>query len=163
MSETTPSPAPTVAADAPTPAQVRLAAEALKNAIDRHLAAVESRVDELDPSVLEAFDALAAAAEEYDELLYSVHDEVTPFEVPTETPSAYAGPEQVESFSVFIRRDYLVADPDALAAAVAGAEGASSAEPDSRGVVADLFDAFDVDEVAYRAEEIGLEPGESTL
>ena len=81
MSETTPSPAPTVAADAPTPAQVRLAAEALKNAIDRHLAAVESRVDELDPSVLEAFDALAAAAEEYDELLYAVHDEVTPFEV----------------------------------------------------------------------------------
>jgi len=49
-------------------------------------------VDELDPAVLEAFDALAAAAEEYDELLYTVHDEVTPFEVPAEPAAAYSGP-----------------------------------------------------------------------
>lgn len=164
MSETTPSAAPSLNGTPPTAAQVREAAEALKAAIDRHLAAVEARADELDPSVLEAFDALAAAAEEYDELLYTVHDEVTPFEVPAEPAPAYAGPERVEAFSVFIRRDYLIADPEALAAAARTASGDFEAEgADSRAAVAELFDAFDVDEITYRAEEIGLEAAEATL
>jgi len=164
MSETTPSVPSLLNGTPPTPAQVRESAEALKAAIDRHLAAVEARVDELDPAVLEAFDALAAAAEEYDELLYSVHDEVTPFEVPAEPASAYAGPEQVEAFSVFIRRDYLIADPAALAAAARNAgESFEPEEADSRAAVAELFDAFDVDEITYRAEELGLEAGEATL
>jgi hypothetical protein len=164
MSETTPSAQSLLNGTPPTPAQVREAAEALKAAIDRHLAAVEARVDELDPAVLEAFDALAAAAEEYDELLYSVHDEVTPFEVPAEPAPAYAGPEQVDAFSVFIRRDYLIADPEALAAAARNAgEGYEAEGADNRAAVAELFDAFDVDEITYRAEEIGLEAGEATL
>lgn len=164
MSETTPSAAPSLNGTPPTPAQVREAAEALKAAIDRHLAAVESRADELDPSVLEAFDALAAAAEEYDELLYAVHDEVTPFEVPAEPAPGYAGPERVDAFSVFIRRDYLISDPEALAAAARNAGGDFEAEgADSRAAVAELFDAFDVDEITYRAEEIGLESAEATL
>lgn len=164
MSETTPSAAPSLNGTPPTPAQVRAAAEALKAAIDRHLAAVEARADELDPSVLEAFDALAAAAEEYDELLYTVHDEVTPFEVPAEPAPGYAGPEQVEAFSVFIRRDYLIADPEALATAARNAAEDFDAEAgDSRAAVAELFDAFDVDEITYRAEEIGLEAAEATL
>ena len=164
MSETTPSALPILTAIVPTSTQVREAAEALKAAIDRHLAAVESRVDELDPAVLEAFDALAAAAEEYDELLYTVHDEVTPFEVPAEPAAAYAGPEQVEAFSVFIRRDYLVTDGEALAAAARNVtEDFDPETADSRTAVAELFDAFDVDEISYRAEELGLEAGEATL
>lgn len=164
MSETTPSAAPSLNGTQPTAAQVRVGAEALKAAIDRHLAAVESRVDELDPAVLEAFDALAAAAEEYDELLYTVHDEVTPFEVPAEPAPGYAGPEQVEAFSVFIRRDYVISDPEALATAARNAGEDFDAEPgDSRAAVAELFDAFDVDEITYRAEEIGLEAAEATL
>jgi hypothetical protein len=164
MSETTPSAPPAVADTQPTPEQVREAAEALKAAIDRHLAAVEARVDELDPAVLEAFDALAAAAEEYDELLYTVHDEVTPFEVPAEPAPAYAGPERVEAFSVFIRRDYLVTDAEALAAAASNvAEDFDAQAADSRAAVAELFDAFEVDEITYRAEEIGLEAAEATL
>lgn len=164
MSETTPSAVPSLNGTPPTPAQVREAAEALKAAIDRHLAAVESRADELDPSVLEAFDALAAAAEEYDELLYAVHDEVTPFEVPAEPAPGYAGPERVEAFSVFIRRDYLISDAEALAAAARNASEDFGAEgADSRAAVAELFDAFDVDEITYRAEEIGLESAEATL
>jgi hypothetical protein len=164
MSETTPSAAPSLNGTPPTPTQVREAAEALKAAIDRHLAAVEARADELDPTVLEAFDALAAAAEEYDELLYTVHDEVTPFEVPAEPVPAYGGPEQVEAFSVFIRRDYLISDPEALAAAARNASGNFEAEgTDSRAAVAELFDAFDVDEITYRADEIGLEAAEATL
>ncbi len=164
MSETTPSAAPSLNGTPPTPAQVRAAAEALKAAIDRHLAAVEARADELDPSVLEAFDALAAAAEEYDELLYTVHDEVTPFEVPAEPSPGYAGPEPVEAFSVFIRRDYLIADPEALVTAARNAgEDFDAEDGDSRAAVAELFDAFDVDEITYRAEEIGLEAAEATL
>lgn len=168
MPETKSSAGPVVTAQPsaaqPTAAQVRAAAEAFKNAIDRHLAAVESRSDELDPAVLEAFDALAAAAEEYDELLYAVHDEVTPFEVPAENPEAYAGPEEVEAVSVFMRRDYLVVDPDLLlAAARSAAEDFDPEQGDNRAALAELFDAFDADEIAYRAAELGLESAESTL
>lgn len=164
MSETTPSAPPSLNGTQPTAAQVRAAAEALKIAIDRHLAAVEARTDELDPSVLEAFDALASAAEEYDELLYTVHDEVTPFDVvPPESDAGYAGPEQVEAFSVFTRRDFLITDADALAAAAGNVSEDFDPElGDSRAAVAELFDAFDADEISYRAEEIGLEAVEAT-
>lgn len=164
MSETTPSAPPSLNGTQPTPAQVRAAAEALKAAIDRHLAAVEARTDELDPSVLEAFDALASAAEEYDELLYTVHDEVTPFDVvPPESDAVYAGPEQVEAFSVFVRRDFLITDAEALAAAAGNvSENFEPESGDSRAAVAELFDAFDADEISYRAEEIGLEAIEAT-
>lgn len=164
MSETTPSAPPSLNGTQPSPAQVRTAAEALKTAIDRHLAAVEARTDELDPAVLEAFDALASAAEEYDELLYTVHDEVTPFDVvPPESDAAYAGPEQVQAFSVFTRRDFFITDPEALAAAAGNASEEFDAQVgDSRAAVAELFDAFDADEISYRAEEIGLEAVEAT-
>ncbi|MGW3464248.1 hypothetical protein ACWDE9_33745, partial [Streptomyces olivaceoviridis] len=67
----------------PTAAEVRAAAEAVKTALDRHLAAVERRSGEDDPAVSEAFNQLAAAAEAYDELLYDRYDEVTPFEIPS--------------------------------------------------------------------------------
>lgn len=151
-------------ATAATPAEVRQAAEALKSAIDAHLRAVESRVDELDPAVLEAFDALAAAAEEYDELLYAVHDEVTPFEVMADTQPDYAGPDEIEALSLFIRRDYLVADPDALAAAArTAAEGVDPETATTRSALLDIFDSYDADEIAYRAEELGLQPGDSTM
>lgn len=66
----------------PTAAEVRAAAEAVKAALDVHLAAVERRSGEDDPAVYEAFNELAAAAEEYDELLYDRYDEVTPSRSP---------------------------------------------------------------------------------
>lgn len=164
MSETTPSAPPSLNGTQPTPAQVRMAAEALKTAIDQHLAAVEARTDELDPAVLEAFDALASAAEEYDELLYTVHDEVTPFDVvPPESDAVYTGPEQVQAFSVFTRRDFFITDPEALAVAAGNVSEEFDPESgDSRAAVAELFDAFDADEISYRAEEIGLETVEAT-
>lgn len=62
----------------PTAAEVRAAAEAIKAALDHHLEAVERRTGDDDPAVYEAFNALAAAAEFYDELLYDRYDEVTP-------------------------------------------------------------------------------------
>ena len=58
----------------PTAAEVRAAAEAVKTALDRHLAAVERRSGEDDQAVYEAFNELAAAAETYDELLYDRYD-----------------------------------------------------------------------------------------
>ena len=102
----------------PTAAEVRAAAEAVKTALDRHLAAVERRTGEDDPAVYEAFTELAAAAEEYDELLYDRYDEVTPFEIPgtDDTLPPYTGPEEPNALSVLIRRDYAVVEPQRLLA-----------------------------------------------
>lgn len=164
MPETSPSVTPQPSSTPATAAEVRQAAEALKSAIDAHLRAVEARVDELDPQVLEAFEELAKAAEEYDELLYAVHDEVTPFEVLTEPQQEYNGPDEIEALSLFIRRDYLVADPEALvAAARTAAEGVDPETATVRSALLDIFDAYDADEIAYRAEELGLEPADSTM
>lgn len=156
----------------PTAAEVRAAAEAVKTALDRHLAAVERRSGEDDPAVYEAFNQLAAAAETYDELLYDRYDEVTPFEIPgAEDPlPPYTGPEEPNALSVLIRRDYTVVEPQRLLAQAqrieaadfgAGAEeGAAGTVPGALGI---LFGEFEADEIASRHKEFGLEEGDSTL
>jgi hypothetical protein len=58
---------------------VRSTLEALKSALDSHLAAVTSRAGENDPRVQAAYDSLASAAEAYDDALFSTYEEVTPF------------------------------------------------------------------------------------
>ncbi|NUU20590.1 MAG: hypothetical protein HOV68_03595 [Streptomycetaceae bacterium] len=159
----------------PTPEQVRAAAEALKSAVDRHLAAVERRQGESDPAVFAAYDELAAAAEAYDELLYDVYDEVTPFEVPDRSEAEeYLGPENPEAISVLIRRDYVVKDALTLLDHARRAD-ADSDEPGELGelggdgiettstALAVLFDVYDPDEIAQRADELGLESGDSSL
>jgi hypothetical protein len=158
----------------PTAAEVRAAAEAVKTALDRHLAAVERRSGEDDPAVYEAFNELAAAAEEYDELLYDRYDEVTPFEIPgTEDMPPYTGPEEPSALSVLIRRDYTVVEPQRLLAQAQRVEAAD--EPSGVGVGDDeasatvhgalgvLFGEFEADEIASRHKEFGLEEGDSTL
>ncbi|MDX3245081.1 hypothetical protein [Streptomyces sp. ME18-1-4] len=155
----------------PTAAEVRAAAEAVKTALDRHLAAVERRSGEDDPAVYEAFNELAAAAEVYDELLYDRYDEVTPFEIPGAEDSLppYEGPEEPNALSVLIRRDYAVAEPQRLLAQAQRVEAA-----DDEGVGAEvagtvhgalgiLFGEFEPDEIASRHKEFGLEEGDSTL
>lgn len=153
----------------PTVAEVRAAAEAVKAALDRHLAAVESRIGDDDPDVYAAFNELAAAAEEYDELLYDRYDEVTPFEIPTpEDGLPYTGPAEPAAFSVLIRRDYAVVEPARL---IAQAERVVAhdreAELDRDGGTADalgvLFGEYEPDEIASRAKDFGLEEGDSTL
>jgi hypothetical protein len=167
----------------PGAAEVRAAAGALKEAIDRHLAAIERRAaapaagDEADAEVFAAFNEMAAAGEVYDELLYDAYDEVTPFEVPeTDGTAAYSGPEEPEALSVFIRRDYAVIEPRRLLAQArrvaeldpeaaredeAGAEEtAGSSMPAALGV---LFGEFEPDEIASRHKEFGLEEGDATL
>jgi len=156
----------------PTVSEVRTAAEALKAAIDRHLAAVEARTGENDPDVFAAYEGLAAAAEAYDEALYDAYDEVTPFEVPRDGSSeAYAGPEEPEALSVLIRRDYLISDPERLrsrAARLESGTGAADAAPGSavggvNAALGILFGEYEPDEIASRCDEFGLEEGDSTL
>lgn len=156
----------------PTPEQVRVAAEDLKAAIDRHLDAVIRRQGEADPDVFEAFDALAAAAETYDELLYEVYDEVTPFEVPEGSDDEGEEPAEPEALSVFIRRDYHVADPDTLIESAREAAAAEEGPEDEAGRIpvtgivaaaAVLFDTYEPDEIHARCEELGLWPGDDTL
>ncbi|AJE39904.1 hypothetical protein [Streptomyces nodosus] len=155
----------------PTAAEVRAAAEAVKTALDRHLAAVERRTGEDDPAVYEAFNELAAAAEEYDELLYDRYDEVTPFEIPgaEESLPPYLGPEEPNALSVLIRRDYAVAEPQRLLAQAQRVEAADeelaagSSADTVHGALGVLFGEFEPDEIASRHTEFGLEEGDSTL
>ncbi|MEU6867997.1 hypothetical protein ABZ924_32985 [Streptomyces sp. NPDC046876] len=153
----------------PTVAEVRAAAEAVKAAIDRHLAAVESRIGDEDPAVYAAFNELAAAAEEYDELLYDRYDEVTPFEIPTpEDGAPYAGPAEPAAFSVLIRRDYTVVQPSRL---IAQADRVAAHDRDAElvhdggtaGALGVLFGEYEPDEIASCAKDFGLEEGDSTL
>ncbi|MBC9715440.1 hypothetical protein H9Y04_23095 [Streptomyces sp. TRM66268-LWL] len=161
----------------PTAAEVRAAAEAVKTALDRHLAAVEGRSGEDDPGVYEAFNELAAAAEAYDELLYDTYDEVTPFEIPAAEDDLppYAGPAEPNALSVLIRRDYAVVEPQRLlaqaqrvadleadteAGELSGAEEVGGSVHAALGVV---FGEFEPDEIASRHKEFGLEEGDSTL
>ncbi|MFD0313911.1 hypothetical protein [Streptomyces flavalbus] len=155
----------------PTAAEVRAAAEAVKTALDRHLAAVEGRSGEDDPGVYEAFNELAAAAEAYDELLYDRYDEVTPFEIPgaEDALPPYTGPEEPSALSVLIRRDYTVVEPQRL---LSQAQRVEAADDDGSGVEAAatvhgalgiLFGEFEPDEIASRHKEFGLEEGDSTM
>ncbi|MGW4021024.1 hypothetical protein [Streptomyces sp. NPDC005009] len=152
----------------PTAAEVRAAAEAVKTALDRHLAAVERRSGEDDPAVYEAFNQLAAAAEAYDELLYDRYDEVTPFEIPgAEDAPPYTGPEEPAALSVLIRRDYAVVEPQRLRAHAQRIEAADDETSEASGTVHGalglLFGEFEPDEIASRHKEFGLEEGDSTL
>jgi hypothetical protein len=149
----------------PIVAEVRAAAEAVKVAIDRHLAAIESRSGDNDPAVYAAFDALASAAEAYDELLYDTYDEVTPFEVPvSDALPAYAGPEDPEAISVLIRRDFAVAEPQRLIAQASRvADGLVDDETTVGAAVSALFGEYEPDEISSRHEDFGLEEGDSTI
>ncbi|MFE7468654.1 hypothetical protein ACFU6R_31730 [Streptomyces sp. NPDC057499] len=158
----------------PTAAEVRAAAEAVKAALDHHLAAVERRTGDDDAAVYDAFNALAAAAEFYDELLYDRYDEVTPFEIPGADDSLppYTGPEEPNALSVMIRRDYAVVEPPRL---LAQAQRIADADRDGVGAAAAvvgssvhaaigvLFGEYEPDEIASRHTEFGLEEGDSTL
>ncbi|MCP3770574.1 MULTISPECIES: hypothetical protein [Streptomyces] len=159
----------------PTAAEVRAAAEAVKTALDRHLAAVERRSGEDDPAVYEAFNELAVAAETYDELLYERYDEVTPFEIPAAEDALppYTGPEEPSALSVLIRRDYAVAEPQRLLAHAQRIEAADDDISDGsdtsetsgtvHGALGLLFGEYEPDEIASRHKEFGLEEGDSTL
>ncbi|EST39751.1 hypothetical protein N566_00440 [Streptomycetaceae bacterium MP113-05] len=173
-------------AEQPTAADVRAAAESVKAALDRHLEAVERRAEaltrgnaapEADTAVYAAFDELAAAGEAYDELLYDVHDEVTPFDIPGgDTMPDYTGPDEPRALSVFIRRDYTVTEPHRL---LSQAQRVTDLDPESaedetewsggaagrsvHAALGVLFGEFEPDEIATRHKEFGLDEGDATL
>jgi hypothetical protein len=159
----------------PTAAEVRAAAEAVKAALDRHLEAVENRTGDDDPAVYAAFNALATAAEAYDERLYDRYDEVTPFEIPGVEDSLppYEGPEEPNALTVLIRRDYAVVEPQRLLAQSQriadldreddGAEAGAVVGASVHAALGVLFGEFEPDEIASRHKEFGLEEGDSTL
>lgn len=167
----------------PSAAEVRAAAEALKNALDRHLAAIERAAAapegdaEARAEVYVAFNQMAAAGEAYDELLYDGYDEVTPFEVPaSEGTAPYTGPGTPEALSVFMRRDYTVNDVGRLLSqarriAELDPEATEVGEVDDEETVGQsvqaalgvLFGEFDPDEIATRHLEFGLVEGDATV
>lgn len=61
--------------------RTRLLLEVLVTALREHLEAAEGRTGESDPAVYAAFDHVRESFEAYEEALYDVHDEVTPFVV----------------------------------------------------------------------------------
>jgi hypothetical protein len=149
---------------------VRRAAEALKQAVDSHLAAVEARSGESDPVVQDAYTALHDAAQRYDDLLFEVHDEVTPFvfsegarTLDVVDDEAYeVEPEWV---SMFARWEFAVDDREALMDAgriaahepwMHGAEEQSEQEADVGDAFGRLVDAYGHDVLVDRAEEFGL-------
>ena len=150
---------------------VRRAAEALKRAVDSHLAAVEARSGESDPVVQDAYTALHDAAQRYDDLLFEVHDEVTPFVFSEGTRTLdLVDDEEYEVepdwVSMLARWDFAVGDRDALmeAARVAahqswvrdGEEQAEEAADDLGDAFGQLVDAYGHDVLVDRAEEFGL-------
>jgi hypothetical protein len=76
--------------DRPGAEDVRRAAEALKDAIDRHLFAVETRLGDLDFGLEQAYGDLADVGERYNALMLDAYDEVTPFVVAGEPEGGYA-------------------------------------------------------------------------
>jgi hypothetical protein len=152
----------------PNAADVRAAAEALKLAIDRHLEAVENRSGEQDEKVQDTYAALHAAAEVYDDLLFEVHDEVTPFSfvsAPVEGPDAG----DIDAVSIVARRDYEIVDRERLLAAgralfaddTEAAEVVDSVE-DASSAVAVLFDRYELEGFDANAEQAGLLPAGAT-
>jgi len=145
--------------------EIRAAVEAFKAALDRHLDAIENRSGGDDPAVYAAFEALASAAEQYDELLYDSYDEVTPFEVPAgDTMPEYAGPDELEAVSVLIRRDYTIVEPERLfAQARRAGDGDDTVSATVNAAIGAIFGEYEPDEIAQRHKEFGLEEGDSTM
>lgn len=153
---------------------VRAAAGSLKAAIDRHLAAVEARTGEGDVAVQDSYTELHDAAERYDDLLFEVYDEVTPFVLAEGPHGAVAevadvGEAAVEPsyVSLLARWDLEIVDRDALVEAghsaarepwIQEAEGAEDFDEASDISMAfgQLIDAYGRDQLVDRAEDFGL-------
>ncbi len=106
----------------PTPEQVRRAARDLKEAIDAHMFAVETRLGDEDPAVESAFDHLRHMGHLYDELMFQAHEEVTPFGEELPDPDDFGPSEEFPGdpgdmpplVSLYLRRDYAVLDSQLL-------------------------------------------------
>jgi hypothetical protein len=139
------------------PGSARAAADRLREALERHLAAAENRSSEHDPAVQRAYRELRAAAADYDLALYEEFDEVTPFDLPE--PAAGAeddGEILLDRLTLVARWDFSVIDADRLFAA---AEQAVGEEVDNEAVaLAALVAAVGHSRVGAAAAQAGLRP-----
>ncbi|MGH8824896.1 MAG: hypothetical protein ACRDVN_10510 [Jiangellaceae bacterium] len=151
--------------------QARLndALDDLTDALEAHLGACMESTGESDVAVQEAYTSLRDAASRYDDLLFSVLDEVTPWEF-AEGPQVEGEGEEREgapaTIALLVRRDYTIADDDALISAAR--EAYAELYPDDAEHVAvsdvdsaeralyQLLHAYGVDGLHNRAEPAGL-------
>jgi len=145
-------------------------------ALTSHFHAVRNRRDEADPEVQAAYTRLRSAAERYDDMLFELTGEVTPWEFPEGPPADVeyedrgAAPDAV---TVMVRRDYGIADPAGLL--LAGREAYADLYPGDppEAAVADvshpgralyqLLHAYGVDGLDNRAQNAGLAPHGGTV
>lgn len=156
--------------------RLHAALDELTDALEAHLAAVLRRAGEADPAVQAAYTVLRDAAARYDDLLFELTDEVTPWEFP-EGPHLqveYEDPTSAPDFvGLLVRRDYALADPAGLL--LAGREAYAELYPDDPDEAAkadvshpgralyQLLHAYGVDGLDRRAEEAGLAPRGGTV
>jgi len=144
--------------------KVRAAAERLAAALDAHLRAVEKREGQQDPGVQQAYRALREAAAAYDDLLYDVHGEVTPFVLakPPHHETFEVAPssgDQSRRLSLLTRTDLAIEDSERLLQRVraeADEIDAGDAVVDEVSAVGVLVELAGVDGVTGLAEEYGL-------
>lgn len=155
--------------------KVREAAEALKAAIDTHLAAVEKRSGENDPTVHSTYDELRRAGLAYDDILFDTYEEVTPFEVaepPLDVTAEVAEDGGPHRLALMSRFDFTISDAESVVEA--GRAAFRQAGPEDADVTADeqvshvgsalyeLANAFGLEGLEERAEDVGLLPEGST-
>ena len=148
----------------------------LTDALEAHLDACLARTGEADVAVQSAYTALRHAAARYDDLLFDMIDEVTPWEFPEgpHTDVEYEDEDALPgTIGVLVRRDYDLVDDDELVRA--GRDAYADLYPDDplESAVADvvhpgraiyqMLHAYGVDGVDHRAEESGLRPRGGTV
>jgi hypothetical protein len=154
-------------------AQLTAALDDLTDALEAHLVACTRSTGEVDPAVQAAYTALRTAASHYDDLLFTLLDEVTPWEF-AEGPHVEVEHDEaaLETLGVLVRRDYAMEDDDALLAAGREAfaehypddpEAASADVSNAGRAVYQLLHAYGVDGLDERAEHAGLRPRGGTI
>jgi hypothetical protein len=141
---------------------VRVAADLLKSAIDRHLEACASKAGEEDPTVQAAYDLLREAAEAYDDALFDAYEEVTPFEFsqgPIFEASEVEDPDVPARVTVLSRRDFAVRSGADLVTAgreILREEGEDEEDLSAVDALALYLDAHGVDDTVAAADQVGL-------
>ncbi|PSK98710.1 hypothetical protein CLV30_11993 [Haloactinopolyspora alba] len=156
--------------------RLQAALDDLTDALEAHLQAVLGRSGEADTAVQSAYTALRQAAERYDDLLFDLRDEVTPWEFPEGPPTGleYEDDGAVPgTVGVLVRRDYTIGDGDALLGAGREAYGELYPDDPMESAVADvshpgralyqMLHAYGVDGFDERAEDAGLSPRGGTV
>lgn len=145
------------------------ALDRLTDALEAHLETALRRTGDTDPAVQNAYTVLRNASADYDELLFELTGEVTPWEYPTggELEVEYEDTDTLPSVvGVMVRRDYELADVDVLLAAGREAYAELYPEDPPQTAVSDvthpgralyqLLHAYGVDGLDQRAEDSGL-------